>query len=87
MVTSESTHMVHVVAVPEHEVIANILAGARPREVAFSAAGRGAYVTSEIGGQVSKLDVATNTIAHIVKLDIANVKPKGVLLSPDQKTL
>ena len=31
MVTSESTHMVHVVTIPDHKVIANILVGARPR--------------------------------------------------------
>jgi YVTN family beta-propeller protein len=55
--------------------------------VAFSADGRWAYVTSEIGGQVSKLEVATNKIAHSVKLDISDAKPKGVVVSRDQRLL
>jgi len=87
MVTSESTHMVHVVTIPDHKVIANILVGARPREVAFSTDGRWAYVTSEIGGQVSKLDVAANKVVQAVPVDVPNAKPKGVLLSRDQHTL
>ena len=87
MVTSESTFMVHVITVPEHEVIANVLVGARPREVAFSADGKWAYVTSEISGEVSKLDVAANTVVQQVKLDVPKAKPKGVVVSPDQKTL
>ncbi len=87
MVTSESTHMVHVVTIPDHKVIANILVGARPREVAFSADGRWAYVTSEIGGQVSKLDVAANKVVHAAPVEVPNAKPKGVLLSRDQHTL
>ena len=79
--------MVHVIAVPEHKVIANILVGARPREATFSKDGRWAYVSSEIGGQVAKLDVAANKIVKTVKLKLKKVKPKGVLLSHDQKTL
>ena len=87
MVTSESTHMVHVVTIPDHKVIANILVGARPREVTFSTDGRWAYVTSEIGGQVSKLDVAANKLVQAVPVAVPNAKPKGVLLSHDQHTL
>jgi YVTN family beta-propeller protein len=87
MITSESTHMVHVVTIPEHKVVANVLVGARPREVVFSADGQWAYVSSEIGGQVSKLEVATNKIVRMAKLDVPDAKPKGVVVSRDQKTL
>jgi YVTN family beta-propeller protein len=88
MVTSESTNMVHVISIPEHKPIAHILVGARPREVTFSNDGKWGYVTSEIGGQVSKFDVAASKIVKTVKLtSIKKVKPKGVLLSRDQKTL
>jgi YVTN family beta-propeller protein len=55
--------------------------------VAFSADGRWAYVTSEIGGQVSKLDIATSKIVHTAQLDVPNAKPKGVVVSLDQRTL
>ena len=53
----------------------------------FSADGKWAYVTSEISGQVSKLDVAANTVTQQVKLDLPKAKPKGVVVSPDQETL
>src|SRR5215510_2603328 len=87
MVTSESTHMVHVITIPDHKVIANILVGSRPREVVFSADGKWAYVTNEISGEVSKLDVAANKVIQTVKLDVPNAKPKGVVVSRDQHTL
>jgi len=61
--------------------------GSRPREVAFSADGQWAYVTSEISGEVSKLDVAANKVIQTVKLDVPNAKPKGVVVSRDQRTL
>jgi PQQ-dependent catabolism-associated beta-propeller protein len=87
MVTSESTSMVHVIAVPEHRVVANVLVGARPREVTFTADGRWAFVTSELGGEVARLDVATNQVTQTVKLDIPKAKPKGIVLSRDEKRL
>jgi YVTN family beta-propeller protein len=49
--------------------------------------GRWAYVTSEIGGQVSKLDVAATKVVQAVPVAVPNAKPKGVLLSHDQHTL
>ena len=79
--------MVHVVAVPEHHVVANILVGARPREVAFSTDGRWFYVTSEIGGQVSKVEGATRKLVHAAPVQVPNAKPKGILVSRDQRTL
>jgi YVTN family beta-propeller protein len=45
-------------------------------------------VTSEVAGEISKLDVANNTVVQKASLAaIDGVKPKGVLLSPDEKTL
>ncbi|HHX83259.1 MAG TPA: beta-propeller fold lactonase family protein, partial [Pseudomonadaceae bacterium] len=39
-------------------------------------------------GEVARLDVSTNTIVLTKSLqEIDGVKPKGVLLSPDEKTL
>ena len=67
--------------------MANVLVGARPREVTFSTDGKLAYVTSEISGQVSKIDVAANAVVLQVRLDVPKAKPKGVVLSPDQRTL
>ena len=36
IVTSESTNMLHLIAIPEHKAVANILVGARPRSASFS---------------------------------------------------
>ena len=52
--------------------------------VAFTADGRWAYVSGEIGRQVSKLDVSTNTLVRTVKLPMAEAKPMGVEVSRDQ---
>lgn len=87
MVTSESTSMVHVIAVPAHEIVANILVAARPREVTFTADSRWAYVTSELGREVTRIDVEKKTIDKKAKLDIPKAKPKGIVLSRDEKTL
>ena len=68
MVTAESTSTIHVIAVPEHEEVATLLVGARPREAAFTADGKRAYVTSEIGSEVAELDLVANRVAKKVKL-------------------
>jgi hypothetical protein len=60
---------VHVVTIPDHKVIANILVGAPARGGIFNGR-RWAYVTSEIGGQVSKLDVAANKVVQVVPVDV-----------------
>ena len=79
--------MVHIISVPEHKLVANILVGARPREVAFSPDGKFFWVTSEVAGQVSKIDRATNkiiTVNNRLRREISpRVKPKGILLSHD----
>ena len=36
IVTSESTNMLHVISVPDHQLVANILVGSRPRAATFS---------------------------------------------------
>jgi PQQ-dependent catabolism-associated beta-propeller protein len=87
MVTSESTSLVHVIAVPSHTVVANILVAPRPREVVFTADSRWAYVTSELGREVSRIDVQKLVIDKKKKLDIPKAKPKGILLSQDEKIL
>ena len=81
--------MVHVISVPEHETIANVLVGVRPREATFTGDGRYAFVTAEISGDVSRLDMRSLTIDRTAsfKGELAQAKPKGILLSRDEKTL
>ena len=87
IVTSESTNMLHIIAIPEHTVVNNILVGARPRSATFSADGKLAYATSEIGGEVKKVDVASGAILGRMTLSDDQAKPKDILVSRDGKRL
>ena len=87
IVTSESTNMLHVIAVPEHKIEGNILVGARPRAATFTKNGDIAYSTSEISGEVKKVDMKSFKILAVGKLPDEKAKPKDVLLSDDEKTL
>ena len=87
IVTSESTNMLHVIAVPEHAIVANILVGARPRAASFSADGALAYATSEISGEVKKVDVASGKIVGRMPLADDKAKPKDILPSRDGQHL
>lgn len=91
LVTSESSNMVHIISVDKNELVANVLVGARPREVAFSSDGKYFWVTSEVAGQVSKVERSTNRILVVnnrLRREInPRVKPKGLVLSPDESRL
>ncbi len=87
IVTSESTNMLHVIAVPEHKILANILVGARPRSVTFSADGKYAYASTEVGGEIKRVDMSTLKVDKTGNTGEKEAKPKDVLLSRDQKLL
>jgi PQQ-dependent catabolism-associated beta-propeller protein len=87
IVTSESTNMLHVIRVPEHDIVANILVGARPRAAVFTRDGTIAYATSEISGEVKKVDMKLNKVVAVEKIADEKAKPKDVMLSMDEKTL
>lgn len=87
IITSESTNMLHVIRVPEHDIVANILVGARPRAAVFNRDGSLAYATSEISGEVKKVDMRRNKVLAVEKIADEKAKPKDVILSNDEKTL
>lgn len=87
IVTSESTNMLHVISVPEHELVANILVGARPRAAVFNKAGNLAYASAEIGGQILKVDMQKNAIITTGALNDDKAKPKDLTLSADETLL
>lgn len=87
IITSESTNMLHLIAVPEHKIVANILVGARPRAATFTHDGKFSYATAEIGGEVIKVDMATGKIVQRISLGDDKAKPKDILLSKDGKHL
>ena len=87
VVTSESTNMLHVINVPEHQIVANILVSARPRSATFSHDGKFIYASAEIGGEIVKVDVANGKILKKAEVGGEKAKPKDVLLSKDEKVL
>ena len=87
IVTSESTNMLHLIEVPEHTIAKNILVGARPRAATFSADSTLAYATTEISGEVIKVDVSSGEVIGKASLGNDKAKPKDILLSRDGKRL
>jgi len=87
IVTSESTNMLHVISVPDHQLVANILVGSRPRAATFSRDGKWAYASAEIGGEVKRVDMTTYKVDKVTSIGEDEAKPKDVLLSSDEKTL
>ena len=87
IVTSESTNMLHVIQVPEHTIVANILVGARPRAATFTTDGAIAYSTSEISGEVKKVDMTTFEVIAVRKIADEKAKPKDVILNKDETKL
>ncbi len=87
IVAAESTSTIHVFSVPEHEAVATLLVGARPREAVFSPDDRWLYVTSEIGREVTKVDMRSRQIVNTTRLRDPRTKPKGLALSADGKRL
>ena len=72
-------------------IVANTLVGQRPRYARFSADDRLLWVTSEIGGTVAVIDVATRTVVHEIRFAVPGVpselvQPVGLRLSHDGKT-
>ena len=87
IITSESTNMLHVIQVPEHIIVANILVGARPRAATFTSDSKIAYSTSEISGEVKKVDMTTFEVIGVQKIADEKAKPKDVILNKDETKL
>jgi PQQ-dependent catabolism-associated beta-propeller protein len=76
-VTGETSNTVSVIE--RLEVVANILVDARPRYAIFTPDGRYAYVSAEIGGSISLIDVAARRV--VKRLKLAPVEhPVGMIL-------
>jgi PQQ-dependent catabolism-associated beta-propeller protein len=89
--TSETTNMVHWIDVETHELIANTLVDPRPRYARFTPDDRLLWVTSEIGGTVAVIDVASKQVVHRIGFEIPGVpreaiQPVGLRLTPDGRT-
>ena len=88
IVTSETTNMVHWIDTEAQWLFANTLVGQRPRHGEFNTDGSKLWVSSEISGAITILNVATQQIEHIFHLKIPGVskdliQPVGIRLTAD----
>jgi PQQ-dependent catabolism-associated beta-propeller protein len=86
--TSETTNMVHWIDTETHELFDNTLIDQRPRFAEFEKDDSLLWVSSEIGGTVSVINVADRTIAKKISFAIKGIhkdriQPVGLRLSAD----
>ncbi|SFE43006.1 PQQ-dependent catabolism-associated beta-propeller protein, partial [Roseivivax sediminis] len=77
--TSETTNMAHFINTETYEIDHNILVDQRPRYAQYTADGTRLYVSSEIGGTVSVMDIAedgTPTLTQKIEFEVPGVQPE-----------
>jgi DNA-binding beta-propeller fold protein YncE len=88
--TSETTNMAHFIDLGTREVVANVLVDQRPRVAQFTPDGKQVWVSSEIGGTVSIIDVSTKEKVKVIGFEIPglrkeSIQPVGIRISGDGK--
>jgi PQQ-dependent catabolism-associated beta-propeller protein len=86
--TSEGSSLVHFIDNQTLKLVATVLVGTRPRVVTFTPDGRYVWASSEIGGMVSVIDVATHQVVHSISFAIPgmraeSIQPVGITMSKD----
>jgi PQQ-dependent catabolism-associated beta-propeller protein len=89
--TSETTSMAHFIDLKTLQVIGNVLVDSRPRFAAFTPDGKYVLVSSEIGGTVAVIDVATRKVIKkigfaIPGVDKPTIQAVGINITADGKT-
>jgi YVTN family beta-propeller protein len=84
-VTGESSNTVSVIDVAAERVVSTFLVDSDPRAVAFSPDGRFAFVTSEVGGSVARVDARRHRVLSRARVGSSEEKPVGVVVLPDGK--
>ena len=84
--TSETTNMLHWIDASTQPLVDNTLVDQRPRHVEFTQTGETVWASSEIGGTVSIVDVASKAITQVIHFKIPGVhrdkiQPVGVKLA------
>lgn len=76
--TSETTNMAHFINTETLEIEDNVLVDTRPRVAQFTADGSEVWVSSEIGGTVAVIDVASKEIKHKIEFEVAGLRPESL---------
>ncbi len=77
--TSETTNMAHFISTDDYKIKHNVLVDQRPRYAQYTADGTRLFVTSEIGGTVTAMDIAedgTPTVVGKVTFEVPGVQPE-----------
>ncbi len=91
--TSETTNMAHFISTDDYRIKHNVLVDQRPRYAQYTADGTRLYVSSEIGGTVTVMDIAPDGAPTVVKkigFEVPGVLPEwlqpvGVKVTSDGK--
>ena len=86
--TSETTNMAHIIDAVSMETIANVLVDPRPRHAEFTPDGKKLWVSSEIGGTITIIDVATFAEERKISFSLSgvpvdNIQPVGFTITKD----
>ena len=65
--TSETTNMAHFISTEDYQIKHNVLVDQRPRYAQYSADGTRLFVSSEIGGTVTVMDIAADGTPEVIK--------------------
>ena len=93
--TSETTNMAHFISTEDYKIYHNVLVDQRPRYAQYTADGSRLFVTSEIGGTVSVMDIAEDgapTVVGKISFEVPGVQPEwlqpvGAKVTSDGKRL
>ena len=88
--TSETTNMAHFIDTTTYEITDNVLVDSRPRFAEFTADGKQVWVSAEIGGTVSVIDIATRQVVKTIGFEVPGVtkeaiQPVGVRVTKDRQ--
>jgi YVTN family beta-propeller protein len=85
--TSEADHSVAVIEAGSLRVRARVPVGERPRNAVFTAGSDRAFVPGESDGTITSIDVPADRPAGTARLAGENIRPMGVALSRDGRSL
>lgn len=82
-VTSETDNTVALLEPEGVRLLGKIPVGQRPRDLAFTADGKQLFVTGENDDSLTLIDVPSSTVRRTLRLEGEDLRPKGVVVSPD----
>jgi len=86
-IASEASNTLSVLDTASNAVVATIDVCARPRAVAFDSENTRAFVTCENDASIAVIDAARRQLLRTVRLEGDNLRPMGIAVAPDDRTI